>query len=326
MKGDNERIDLFRGGSVVSTLVGAFGVSLKETRLTALLGYLIALKPEPFIELFGFKGTPRVVTLENHGETGRSDIHIETTVGKGVVEAKIGASDPIIQARKYGARWIALLSQHRPSVTQMKQKRVVYLDWQRVANLLVVLSRSQNAKVKFISRDIIKNLEEHRMVNQRNSVELYAREINEPATLAMFLKAQMYGCWYEEGSRLVEALYFAPHFGQAIARTHPGVRVGISYIARIEHVEVIETWKDLIKAVIDVRGKPWWNSHMNEIKKLRTHPQWDWKARKKRSFLFLGPPRLAFNPPVHKGELQKGHGWLSKKYLSFDDLFSGWGI
>jgi hypothetical protein len=49
-------------------------------------------------------------------------------------------------------------------------------------------------------------------------------------------------CTYQEGSRMAEALYFAPHFGQAIARNHPGVRVGISYIARIESIEVVESW------------------------------------------------------------------------------------
>ncbi len=41
-------IPLRRGGNVVSTITGAFGQSLRETRLTALLGYLIALAPERF--------------------------------------------------------------------------------------------------------------------------------------------------------------------------------------------------------------------------------------------------------------------------------------
>ena len=161
------------------------------------------------------------------------------------------------------------------------------------------------------------------MIQSRQSVEIYAREINEPATLALFLKAQMYGCWYEEGSRLPEAHYFAPHFGQAISDLQPGVHVGISYIARIERVEVIETWNDLAEAVREVRSKHWWNSHQEEIKPLRT--EWDWGKRKKRSFLFLDSPRLVFNPPVLKERLQKGKGWLSKRFLSFDELFKAWG-
>ena len=34
--------------------------------------------------------------------------------------------------------------------------------------------------------------------------------------------------------------HFAPHFGQSISLEYPGVRVGISYIAEIKHVELAE--------------------------------------------------------------------------------------
>ena len=161
------------------------------------------------------------------------------------------------------------------------------------------------------------------MVKQQESVEIYAREINEPITLTMFLKTHIYGCWYESGSRLPEALYFAPHFAQSIANTHAGVHWGISYIARIERVEVVESWQEFTAAIISVRGKHWWNSHSSEVKPLKT--EWDWKSGKKRSFLFLSAPRLVFNPPVRKETLQEGKGWLSKRFLSFDELFEAWG-
>ena len=308
---------------MVSTFVGAFGASLRETRLTALLGYLIALEPEPFLDLFGFSGTARSVRLENRHQDDRSDILIETTAGAGVIEAKIGTTDPLEQSKKYRSRWTVLLTQHIPSGDRRKWKRTKYLQWQRVGDLLDKLWRSRNSKVRFISRDLSNYLEEHHMIKQRESVEIYAREINEPITLALFLKAQMYGCRYEEGSRLPEALYFAPHFGQVIARTHPGVHVGISYIARIEHVEVVENWRELTDAVIGMRGKHWWNSHLPGIKPL--HTEWEWSNREKRTFLFLSTPRLVFNPPVQKENLQKGKGWLSKRFLSFDELFRAWG-
>ena len=320
---ETEQIDLLRGGSVVSSFVGAFGASLRETRLTALLGYLIALEPEPFLGLFGFDGKPRSVRLENRHEDDRSDILVETTAGLGVVEAEVGASDPLEQSRKYRGDWTVLLTHHVPSAERRKWKHTKYLHWNCVASLLEKLSRSQNPKVRFISRDLFNYLEEHHMIKQRESVEIYAREINEPVTIALFLKAQMYGCRYEEGSRLPEALYFAPHFGQGIASMQLGVHVGISYIARIEQVVVIETWRELADAVIGVRGKHWWNSHLPEMNPLQT--QWDWRGREKRSFLFLSTPRLVFNPPVQKEKLQKGKGWLSKRFLSFDELFHAWG-
>jgi hypothetical protein len=100
---DIERIDLLPGGSVVSSFAGAFGSALRETRLTAMLGYLIALEPERFSDLFAFRGRPLSVTLEARHASGRSDISIETTTGTGVIEAKVAAADPFRQAVKYPA-------------------------------------------------------------------------------------------------------------------------------------------------------------------------------------------------------------------------------
>src|SRR3989338_4174464 len=117
-----QQIELLRGGSLVSTLVGAFGGSLRETRLTALLGYLIALVPDPFCVLFGFRGKARSVRLEHRHENDRSDIVVETTAGKGVVEAKIGSADPFEQSRKYGGRLTALFTDHIPAGAQQHLK------------------------------------------------------------------------------------------------------------------------------------------------------------------------------------------------------------
>jgi hypothetical protein len=94
----HEEIELMRGGLVVSTLTGAFGQSIRESRLTALLGYLIALNPKPFLELFEFRGIANQVSLETWHEDGRSDIRIRTSLGVGIVEAKIDASDPLEQS------------------------------------------------------------------------------------------------------------------------------------------------------------------------------------------------------------------------------------
>jgi hypothetical protein len=189
---DSEEIELLRGGSVVSTFAGAFGGALRETRLTALLGYLIALEPRPFLNKFAFAGKAKNVRLEHRHGSDRSDIFIETTRGLGVVEAKVGASDPLAQSKKYPARWTVLLTQYIPSSRQRRLTPAKYLRWQDLTDLLSHLSRSKNANVRFVSRDLLKYLEAHRMIKERQSVEIYAREINEPITLTLFLKAQMY--------------------------------------------------------------------------------------------------------------------------------------
>lgn len=94
---DRERIDLRRGGSVVWSFAGAFGSALLETQLTAMLGYVIALEPERFCDIFAFRGRPLSVSLETRHATDRSDILIETTAGRGVIEAKVTTADPFRQ-------------------------------------------------------------------------------------------------------------------------------------------------------------------------------------------------------------------------------------
>ena len=111
IKNKSEEVQLLRGGSVVSSFAGAFGASLRETRLTAILGYLIALKPNVFREKFGITGTIKSIRLEAQHNQDRSDILIESTDGLAVVEAKINATDPFKQAKKYHqAKWLVLLT------------------------------------------------------------------------------------------------------------------------------------------------------------------------------------------------------------------------
>jgi len=321
----SEQIDLLRGGSVVSSLSGAFGGSLRETRITALLGYLIALNPWPYLKLFRFPGVAGSVTLENRHDSGRSDILIQTTEGMCIVEAKVNASDAFEQSKKYQAHKTALLSSHRPSSKQKQQKGIVYIHWEDLVELLRKDASSTNAGIRFVSGDLIKYLEEHNMIREKNPVEIYAREINEPTTLTLFLHARMYGCWYESGSNLPKARYFAPHFGMKIANLHPGIHVGISYIAKIETIEVVDDWDSFVTATITVRGKAWYNKHKAEVDALKNHPDWDWKGGKKRTFIYMGEPRLVFSPSVKKESFQASTGNLAKRYLSFDDLFKAWG-
>jgi hypothetical protein len=315
------QIELLRGGRVVSTLTGAFGQSLRETRLTALLGYLIAIDPSRFLPLFGFQGVAQRVSLETRHDEGRSDVLVETSLGRGIIEAKVDAADPLMQSHRYDARWFALLTHRVPPRNSVGNAR--YVSWQELADLLQSFRRASSPRLRLLSADLLAYLQEHRMVKQRDSVEIYAREINEPITLRLFLKAQLYGCKYEAGSRLAEALYFAPHFGMSIAKGHAGVSVGISYISRIDSVGNATTWQEFQEVMCQKRGRTWWNQNAKLFKELRHG--WTWNKTTHRSFLLLDKPRLVFTPPIRKERLQKGKGWLSKRFLSFDELFAAWG-
>ena len=71
-----ESLQLLRGGSVVSSLLGAFGHGLRETRLTAALGYMVALWSEGFQDFFNFRGEIQSVSVEHNHDNDRSDIYI----------------------------------------------------------------------------------------------------------------------------------------------------------------------------------------------------------------------------------------------------------
>ena len=158
------------------------------------------------------------------------------------------------------------------------------------------------------------------MIRGRDAVEIYAREINEPTSLRMFLKAGVFGCENSKGSRVGEALYFAPHFGKRIERDYPGVHSGISYIARIEHVEPTSCWDDFKQVILRHRNSSWFNKHHDIFKSVK------WlRSRKDHLILMLGEPQLVFTPPIRKDTLQGGSGWLSKRYFSFEEFFKVWG-
>jgi hypothetical protein len=315
----SESIPLFRAGAMVTSMLGAFGHGLRETRLTAALGYAIALAPDQFRSLLRLRGRISAVTLENQLDDGRSDIHIDTTVATTLIEAKTGAKNATAQAQRYPAKNRIVLSSYAPSPAERDLARCRFVSWREIAEVLDKLTKSGSPVMRVVCADVLGYMEEHNMIRRREPVEIYAREINEEATLQLFLHGRMYGCTFRETTRLPEALYFAPHFGRRISRIHPGVREGISYIARIEAVECAETWADLRQLVKDSRGRQWLWKHMS----IFTNVPWI-KKREKRSYLFLAEPHLVFNPPIRKMYLQSGSAWLSRNFFSFDEFFNAW--
>jgi len=315
-------VPLLRGGEVVSSLAGAFGTSLRETRLTSLLGYLVAFNPELFAKFFGFGGRVRRVILEEEQDQGRADIIIQTTVGRGLIEAKVDATDAFRQASTYRARWKVLLTQYVAPSHRMHDPGVQYLRWQELADWLnQVRSRGKGVEFRFASDDLLKHLEEHNMTRNAESVEVYAREINEPFSLNLFLKAHLYVCWYKDSDRLRRALYFAPHFGKFIGAEHPGIHPGISYVAKIKAMQTLEAWSDVALTLREARGRRWLTGKRRLLSEMKA---WKWKGERY-TMLILGEPRLVFNPPVKKENLQEQPGTLVKRFYAFDELFASWG-
>lgn len=316
-------VDLLRGGFVVSNFAGAFGAALRETRLTAILGYLIALKPKVFCEDFGITGTIESVRLEARHNLDRSDILIKSTHGLAIIEAKVDATNPFDQTEKYHARWKILLTQYLPTPNQKKIPRVKYRRWQEIVKLIEQNSAEfVRGQERFVSETLINYLKEHNMIPDNEAVEIYARDLNDDKTSDFFLKGHLYGCDYKRSSRLPKAQYFAPYFGRKVSRSHPGLQEGITYVAKIVSVQVAETADDFMKLAKEAKkfGFDGKRDYVEQFKKYFFEGR-----NEKHSIVFLSTPHLAFNPSIKKSYLKRGSGFLGIGYYTFDQFYKAWG-
>ena len=319
----NESVDLLRGGDPVRTLFGSFGASLKETRLTSILGYLIAQQPLPWQVLFRIHDPLSLVRVEFSRKTGRADIWMDTPTESIVLEAKVTSIDPTPQSKKYRADRSILISDHSPT-TQQLQSTDLYFTWEKIASFLEAeyyAATRGRAYLQFLAKEVVRYMAENSLIRKTDALEVYVREINIATGLKLFLKGRLYSCPYERTGKAGRALYFAPHFGQQLASELPGIYSGISFVAKIDAVEIFDNWKVFLEATKKQRGAHWQRRNRDVIAPLRKHFD---KTKEQRTLLFLCEPRLVFNPPINKSLLQKGSGRLSKRAFSFDELFEAW--
>ena len=311
-----ERIPLYRGGSIASSLFSAFGHGLRETRLTGMLGYIISETPNDFRDLFRITGQFLEITVEAFHDKKRADIEIETTDGKWIIEAKVDFSDPIIQSEKYKGQYKILITNLHADTSNLNSN-INYINWEDLAR---VISSLRKNRLKLLCDNFIKYLAEYHMIKSKKHLEIYARELNDIETLHLFLDAHIYCCDYvKEGSDLYNTLYFAPHFGINLSTVHTGLVPGISYIARIDEKKIILNWKHFQETCEEVFGKAWLRKHNKWLEAIHKSPKWSWSEKK--ILFILSKPIHAFSPAIKKDNIQKGKGFLSKSFLSFEELF-----
>ena len=313
-----------RGQTPVTSFLGAFGGALRETRITAMLGYLIAHDPDSWKDFFSLADQIASVEIEADHEKDRSDILIETPNERVIIEAKVEWVDPKFQAKKYDADRKYFLTNYIPD-SGHNARKLQYISWTQLGKQLDLISRrASKPYIRHLSKELGLYMKEHQLIRGTDTVEIYARDLNDDITVETFLRCNIYGCWLEkDGGTISRASYFAPYFGQHIARQHTGISSGISYVAKIESIEVVDTWKSFLSAAGRTRGLAWIKKHQEILNTLRRN--WRvWDKDHRRNIAFLGTPRLVFNPAINKDLLQKGKGYLSRRTFSFDELFEAW--
>jgi hypothetical protein len=88
-----DSLTLMRGQVPVTSLLSAFGGALRETRLTSMLGYLIAHEPGNWSTFLEMKRPISYVGVEIDHDRGRADILVHSPKERLVIEAKTGWSE-----------------------------------------------------------------------------------------------------------------------------------------------------------------------------------------------------------------------------------------
>ena len=174
-------------------------------------------------------------------------------------------------------------------------------------------------KQRVLSEEFMKHLEEG-MVNT-NKKEVYARDVNKLTNMSLFLQAQVYFCKAKDN--MYKCSYFTPYFGNKISTISPGIKEGLSYVAKIEsHIEV-NSFEELVNTIKMHVKKEKLKLDKDYIEALIKQVKDDEKYDETipHILLLLGKPRMLFNPPIEKSFLMDGKGFLSKNYYEFEELF-----
>lgn len=324
-----ERI-ILRSQNSSNDLLSSFGLNIKETRLTGFLAYLLSLDIHELNHYIGIDSPIVNIYIEKSLDTQRCDIIINTIRKHVIIEAKINNINPekqlLQQAAEYKKEFsgkLELVSLTR-NVKSFTGDKIKSKSWKEIYNCLKVIKYG-TSKQKVLCEEFMKHLVNTGLVTSKEK-DVYARDVNKEPYLSLFLKGHVYFCKYNEN--IYKCSYFAPYFGNQISVISPGVKEGMSYIAKIyAHLE-INNYNELKQAIINhVKEKKLKSSIPNleeKLKEIKNDPQYN--ETEPHTLLLLNKPRLLFNPPIEKKSLQKGSGWLSKNYYEFDELFESAGL
>jgi len=332
---------LTRANEEVSSFLSVLG-GLRETRLTAVLGFLVTRFPVEFGELLGFQPSPLDhVSVEETDEGDRYDVLVRHSGGLHLIEGKLGAAQRLdqllryIQSKRRNHRAKLSLtvvddgsesSQSRQRAYDPIRKQVSNLRFVRWADVAKVCQAILRRKRSFhqdrvgavIAQEFLLHLQDHHMTHERHP-EIYLRDVGTRDSVELFFRHQIYKCQASFHNSARHNLYFAPYFtrqmADAIRQTNlVPVGEGISFVSQVESVVVIDT-RDVQDYLKEVK-----HSNFKEVAQLIR------KNHKEKQVLLmrLGPPRLMFASPVTKTKLNRqggfGLGAMGSRSITFDRL------
>ncbi len=328
-----QRDILFRGQKPTHSFLSTFG-DVKEVRLTAALGYLIAKLPEAFDELFLPENEKILkIKIEEHDESGRTDLVLECLHSIVIIEAKVGMQQNIKQLQKYIRAYrekqnkliklILLDSGSEYNAVNLgglrnKFKNVRFVTWQNIYDKCrkATQMKSLTKKDYFAAAalgDYADHLEEVEMAGNKRS-EVYVRDLSGPS-LKLFLDRNIYKCQPQFFESASTTGYFAPYFTKvapADLKNYSIVQIepGISYISKIITCALVRRAdvKDFLK-------EHDWPDAQNAAKDIvKGH------SLKDLAIFLLGKPHRFLITPITKKRLNI-HGSMGARFYTFEEIF-----
>ena len=208
---------VIRSRGISNDLLSAFGSTPKETRLTALLGYLLYLEHKSLLEVFGIKRKITSIRLEYVMGSQRTDIIVTADPLVYIIEAKLYTDDPYTQLIKqfseikripdFKGMQIKLFALTQSS-GKSKKGRVNYISWSDLYKKLKSSNSKLNSKQKFLGEEFMKHLENQGIVRNESGYEVYARELNSEINLRFFLQGRLYFCKKENKTSIKNWIFF----------------------------------------------------------------------------------------------------------------------
>jgi len=332
---------LTRASQDVQSFLSVLG-GLRETRLTAVLGFLVARFPAEFGELLGFRHSSLdEVSVEETHEGDRYDVLIRQSGETHIIEGKIGPTQSVTQLLRY-IQSVRQKHGRKPALTvvddgsefrysqdrtfeavKRRVKALKFVTWTQVAAVCRDIVRKKRNHATHptgvvIAQEFAIHLKENHMTNDTQP-EIYLRDVSSTDSVQLYFRHRLYKCQSNFYNSARNNLYFAPYFTRQMAEAIKEdnlvpVGEGISFVSRVESVQVVES-RDL-QAYLHEHG----HKNAKEAAALIR------KNHRERDVLLmrLGEPRLLFQSPVTKTKLAKklrfGVGAMGSRSCTFDDL------
>ena len=334
---------LTRANQDVGSFLSVLG-SLRETRLTAVLGFLVSRFPEEFGPLLGFRPLPAdEISVEETDAGDRYDVLIRQSGETHIIEGKIGPTQRVDQLLRY-VRSVRRTRGRRPALTvvddgsefsQSRQrafqpvnrqvKSLRFVTWSQVAEVCRGIAGTRrffntDSTGAVIAREMATHLKENNMTTEAQP-EIYLRDVSDTYSVQLYFRHNLYKCQSKFYKSAQRNLYFAPYFTRKMADAISQdnlvpIGEGISFVSRIGKVQVIDT-----RDVLDYLKASKHPTPKEAAELIR-------KNHRAREVLLmtLGEPRLMFVSPVTKAKLTRvipfGTGAMGSRSCSFDDLLA----